>query len=222
MRILITALFLIAGACLYSLSAQTASEGARTFTKKSSANGVSVVLMGQPKNVDQVLQDQFKRATGSKGKNYKGMKVFEGVRYNAISNSTLDIYYQVEKASKNDDTNSRVTVFLSSGNENFLDSRDYPDEIYATEELLDGLELDVNIYEMKLAIDEQQKVIDKAIKTQEKLVQDSIDLEISLAETLQAIEENKVNRANQLQSIAEEELRIDEFRHELGRLEEEK
>lgn len=198
------------------LFAQQATEGARTFARKSTANGVSITIMGQSKNVATVLEEKLQKATGSKSKNYKGLRVFEGVRVLSISNSTLDLYYEVEKA---DNNNSRVTIFLSSGNENFLDSRDYPDEIYATEDMLAGLELEVNIYEMKLAIEEQGKVIEKAIKEQEKLVKDSVDLEVQLAETLQAIEENKVSRANQLQKIAEEEVRLGEFKEELGNLE---
>ena len=219
MRILITALFLFAGAWGFHLSAQTATEGARTFARSSTGNGVSVVLMGQPKNVQAVLEDKIAKATNSKAKNYKGLRQFSGVRYREISNSTLDIYFEVSQAGKGESNQSQVTVFLSSGNENFLDSRDYPDEIDATRRMLQGLEHEVNIYEMKLAIGEQEKVIANAIKAQEKLVKDSVALEVKLAETLQAIETNKVNRANQLQKIAEEEVRLSEFKHELGRLE---
>jgi 2-phosphoglycerate kinase len=220
MKAIFSALIFMASVFSMQLSAQVANEGARTFAKKSTANGISVVVMGQPKNVEAVLEEKLQKATASKSKNYKGLRVFEGVRAQNISPSTLDIYYEVEKAGKDDDNNSRVTIFLSSGNENFLDSRDYPDEVNATAEMLEGLEHEVNIYEMKLAIGEQEKVIDKAVKDQEKLVKDSVDLEVKLAETYKAIEENKVNRANQLQKIAEEEARLSEFKQELGRLEE--
>ncbi len=220
MRIFITALLLLVGTLVSQLSAQSATEGARTFARSSTGNGVSVVLMGQPKNVQAVLEDKIAKATNSKAKNYKGLRQFSGVRYREISNSTLDIYFEVSQAGKGEANQSQVTVFLSSGNENFLDSRDYPDEIYNTRRMLEGLELEVNIYEMKLAIGEQEKVIANAIKTQEKLVKDSVALEVKLAETLQAIEQNKIDRANQLQKIAEEEVRIGEFKQELARLEE--
>jgi hypothetical protein len=220
MKTILTALFLLVGVCSLQLSAQTANEGARTFAKKSTANGISIVVMGQPKNVETVLDEKLQKVTGTKSKSYKSLRVFEGARAQNISASTLDIYYEVEKAAKDDDTHSRVTIFLSSGNENFLDSRDYPDEVNATAEMLEGLEHEVNIYEMKLAIDEQQKVIEKANKDHEKMVKDSVSLEVKLAETLQAIEENKVNRANQLLKIAEEGVRLEEFRRELARLEE--
>ena len=81
-----------------------------------------------------------------------------------------------------------------------------------------GLEMEVKKYEFQVAIDDQAKLIEKAEKDYDKMHSDSLKLETKLAETLQALEEIKVNRATQKVKIAEEKDRLQEFRTELGRL----
>jgi hypothetical protein len=79
-------------------------------------------------------------------------------------------------------------------------------------EVLYKLIYEARLFEMDLAIEDQQKTLEKAIKEHDKLLKDSIDLEVQLAETLQAIEDNKHARASQREVIAEEEIRLVEFK----------
>lgn len=199
----------------FALKGQQASEGSYPFMKKESGNGLSMVLQGQPKNVEAVLDEKLKDGTGIKGRKRSGNRAYENARYRKISPESLDIFYRVERASRGDKTNSRVFLFLSSGNNNFLDSKTYPDEIASAKEFLAGLPLAVEIYEMGLVIENQQKVIEKEIKRHEQMVKDSISLEAKLAETIQAIENNKQDRGNQLDKIANERARMEEFREKL-------
>lgn len=203
---------------LSTISAQNITEGTANFSRKISGNALSITVQGQPKNVTTVLDQKFLAGTGSKGKNKGGMRTYEGARFRTLSTSTLDMYYKVEKASRSDANNSRVHLFLSAGNYNFLNSNKYPDEMRGAREILEGLQLDVTIYELELAMDEQGKVIDKEIRNHERMVKDSVDLEVKLAETQTAIEENKVDRANQLIKIDEERNRLMDFKKELHRL----
>lgn len=202
----------------WAVTAQEVSEGTRPFMKKETANSLSIVLLGQPKNVEAVFDEKIRAATNDRGRTRSGLRAFEGVRYPALSGSQIDIYYRVEKASRQDDSHSRVTLFLAAGNNNFMNSLKYPREIGAATEILEGLELEVMIYEMGLLIEEQKKVIDKEVKTQERLVRDSVDLQTQLAETLQAIEDNKVARATQIEKIKQEEARLGEFEDRLRQL----
>ena len=208
--------------CLFAfadLHAQEVLETSRSLMRKTSGNALSVVLQGQPKNVETVLDQKFKAGSGTKGKKSKGMTAYEGVVYRDISSSSMDYYYKVEKASKNDDIHTRVSLFISAGNNNFVDSSTNPEEIKAAKKMLKGLETEVKKYEFKVAIEEQTKLIAKTKKEYDKMVNDSVKLETKLAETIQAIEENKVNRFSQLVKISEEENRLEEFRTELGKLE---
>ncbi|MEM7656239.1 MAG: hypothetical protein AAF399_08945, partial [Bacteroidota bacterium] len=212
-----TLLLLLMGLMAVSISAQDASvsEDVRPFWKKENGNALSMILEGQPKNVEAVMQKTFLAGTGNKGKTKSGVRLYEGVRYGEISNQMMDYYFKVEKASKSDKNSSRVTLFLSTGNYNFVDSDSYPDEITNATEVLQNLPYDVRLYEMDLAIEDQQKTLEKAIKSHDKMVKDSINLENTLAETLQAIEDNKHARANQRETIAQEEVRLQEFRERL-------
>ncbi|MEM7373607.1 MAG: hypothetical protein AAF587_33595 [Bacteroidota bacterium] len=195
--------------------AQDVSEGNQSFMKKETKNALSIVLRGQSKNVSAVLDQKFKLATGSKAKVKSGLKMYEGVHHADLSSNRMDVYYKVDRVGKSDKNSSRITLFMSSGNMNFMTSETFPEEMANATDFLQGLEYDVKIYEMELAIEDQEKVIAKAIKEQEKLEKDSVNLEQKLAETLQAIEDNKVARATQIQTIQSEEGNLNEFRTKL-------
>ena len=198
------------------VSAQDISEGSREFIKKESANALSIVVQGQEKNVEAVLDEKLKKATGEKSKNMKGMRYFSNARLGA--SGAMDIYFRVEKAGKADKNHSRAVLFLSSGNDNFIDSETNPNEIVAVKELLTGLQLDVEIYELQLAIDDQNKVIEKAIKDHDKMVSDSVKLEEVMAKTLEEMETNKVDRRTQLEVIEQEKVRLADFQDYLYKL----
>lgn len=200
------------------LLAQEVHETSRKFMKKSAGNALSIVIQGQPKNVEHVLNDLFKSQTGNKGKTSKGVTAFEGSVFRRISSGTMDYYFEVEKPSKGDEIHSRVSLFIAEGNQNFISSSTHPEQMKAAKTFMKGLEMDVKKYEFQVAIDDQTKLIEKEEKNYEKMYQDSLKLETKLAETLQALEEIKVNRASQKVKIAEEKDRLVEFRTELGRL----
>ncbi|TAE50691.1 MAG: hypothetical protein EAZ89_11545 [Bacteroidetes bacterium] len=200
--------------------AQEVSEAPRTFIKKETKNALSIVVQGLPKNVEAVLDQKIRTNTGMKGKPESGLTLYPQVRYADISTNSLDLYTRVEKASKTSDTESRVTLFLSSGNGNFLDSKTNSEEIRRATTMLQSLEMEVKIYEVNLVIEEQKKVVEKALLVQEKLVKDSVELERKLAETMQAIEQNKRDRANQVMKISEEQVRKGDFEHKLASLQE--
>lgn len=212
---IITAIVLWAG----SLMAQV-SEGIQPFAKKESGNALTIQVEGQAKNVAAVLDKKFKAETKSKGKAIRGvktlsggMKTFTGARYSAISSSTMDYTYRVEKARGAKDQ-SVVHLWISSGNNNFISSDNYGDEIaYATEEL-EGLQYEITVYEFELMIQEQEKVASNEVKTHDKLVKDSIKLQDQLAKILNDIEDNRLARADQLNLIAAEEQKLADFRLE--------
>ena len=202
----------------FTVYAQQVTEGNQPFMKKETANALSIIIQGQPKNVEDVLDKKFKGATNTRGRTSRGLTTYEGARYSRLSVATLDYFYRVEKAGKRNDALSRVVLFLSTGNNNFISSDSHPEEIVAATEMLEGLQLEVNIYELELVIGEQNKVIEKSIREHEKMVRDSVNLEHKLAETLKDIEENKINRANQLVQIDEEKMKLLEMEAELERL----
>ena len=201
-----------------STIAQQVTEGNQPFMKKETGNALTIILQGQPKNVEDVLDKKFKGATNTRGRSSRGMTTYEGAHYSRLSGAALDYFYRVERAGKRDDALSRVVLFLSTGNNNFISSSSHPEEMVAATEMLEGLQLEVNIYELELVMEEQSKIIDKSVREHDKMVRDSVNLENKLAETLQAIEENKISRANQLVQIDEDKRKLLEMEAELDRL----
>ena len=200
------------------LFAQEIHETSRKFMRKASGNALSIVIQGQPKNVENVMNELFKSQTGTKGKTTKGTTGYVSSVFRTISSSTMDYYFEVSKASKDDDIHSRVSLFIAEGNQNFISSSTHPEQMKAAKKFMKGLEMEVKRYEFQVAIDDQTKLIEKVEKDYEKMHSDSLKLETKLAETLQALEEIKVNRATQKVKISEEKDRLEEFRTELGRL----
>ncbi|MDW3646288.1 MAG: ribosomal protein L7/L12 [Bacteroidia bacterium] len=210
---LISALLILTTALMAQVS-----EGVQAYAKKESGNALTITLEGQPKNVAEVLNRKFKAETNSKGKAMRGikslsggMKTFTGVRYSAISGSTMDYTYRVEKAKGTKD-HSVVHIWMSTGNNNFIDSGSYPDEIDYAMDMMEGLQHEVSVYEFELMIEEQEKVASNAVKTHDRLVKDSIKLEDQLAKLLDQIEQNKADRAAQLIAISQEEQKLADFR----------
>lgn len=179
--------------------------------KKEKGNALTLTLEGQKKNVETVLNKAIKESTGQKSKSMKGFTLFEGVRFTEVSSSSLDIYYKVAKASKKDQLNSKVTLFLSSGYNNFLDSGESPDEIASAKRFLERMIPEVRRYELQLAIEEQTKTVDKSIKEQNKLEGELEDLLQKKEDLLTAIEENKQNQESQKQTIENEQVRLADF-----------
>ena len=211
--------------CFMSLSLMAqVSEGLQAYAKKESGNALTIMVEGQAKNVAEVMNRKLKAETNTKGKTMRGikrlsggMKTFTASRYGSISSSSMDYTYRVEKAKGTKD-HSVVHFWISTGNNNFIDSGSYPDEIDAATEMLEGLQHEVAVYEFELMIEEQEKVASNAVKTHDKLVKDSIKLQDQLAKILDQIEQNKSDRATQLLTIADEEQKLADFRVEFDEL----
>jgi hypothetical protein len=215
------ALFSLIFGCAMLSFGQRPIEAPETFQRGVTANAVSITLAGQQKNVEKVVDDKFQAGTGKKSKPYKGLIFFSGVRYPALSPATLDIYFRVDKPSRNEDNLSKVVVFLSSGQENFISSNTHAEEIENLEAILDELPFEVRKYELQLAIEEQQKVIDRDIREHERMVKDSVALQKTLADTYKAIDENKTSRSNQLKKIDEGKVKKAELEKALKEMDEE-
>ena len=200
--------------------AQDVREGTYAMSRKVSGNALTVEIQGQDNNIEEVLKRKFKEKTGEKGKTRFGLISFEGARYSTISSSTLDYYIKVEKASKGDNARSIVYLFLSAGNNNFLDSNTHPDEMISASEMLENLQYEVTVYEFELAIEEQSKLLSKAAKEHERMVKDSVSLEKRLKETQEAIIANKEELQRQKITLREEQDKLADFKREFARVKE--
>ncbi|MEM6261862.1 MAG: hypothetical protein AAGI38_05100, partial [Bacteroidota bacterium] len=180
----------------FGLGQERASEARQKLMKNASQPAVSIILTGSQKNVSHVVKEKIKAATGKKSKAIKGSNAYLGVYLKRIYSSTMDVYFTLDKMGSKEVPQTRVNLFLSTGNENFMDSGKYPEVIENAKTFLEELPREVKIYELELAIADQQKTIDKTVKDYERMGRDSVNLEIQRVETLQAIDQNKLDREN--------------------------
>ncbi|MEL6132016.1 MAG: hypothetical protein AAFR59_01490, partial [Bacteroidota bacterium] len=131
-----------------STHAQKVNEGKQEFMKKTTGNAFTITIQGQEKNVLAVLDQKFRSGLKVKPKSKSGFHYYEGVTFSEIANNRWDYYYKAERASRKSSSETRITVFVSAGNNNFLTSSNYPDEMGKLTEMMEGLQLEVKIYEM--------------------------------------------------------------------------
>jgi DNA repair exonuclease SbcCD ATPase subunit len=142
-----------------------------------------------------IKQSENEVATGEKVKSTKGLFAVESVTFDPISARTLDYYYRVEPIGKKEENQSRVTLFLSAGYYNFLDSETYPKEVAAARTFLQSLAKNTLIYRLQEKIKAQQELVNEQIKEEadlqkegQKLHKDKIDADSNIKKLDEEIE----------------------------------
>jgi len=197
--------------------AQSASEVTVDFEKKVPANALSITIPASTKTVEAVMEEKFKKETKGKGKGAGKNTGFLGVIYSKISASTMDYFYRVEKADK-EDKSSNVLLFISLGNNNFIKSDKYPQEMAAAKGELEGLLKEVKIYELTENVKGQEKAVEKVLEQQKKLEGEMTSLEKQLKETQANIEKNKGSQEKQKKMIEDEQNKLKQFKSDLEAL----
>lgn len=199
--------------------AQKSSQGSAKSPLGDNGKCIKIEFEGQKKNVEDVLKKKFKKL---KNKKEKGYEAFKAQIFPEISSQTLDIYYKVNK--KGDDK-SEVVMFLSTGYDNWLDQSEHGAEINNCMKMLDGLVAEVRKYELELAIGAQTKILEDAVKEQEKLVSENEKLKKELEKLQKEIEENKQNtednlkaQEDQKKTVEDEKKVLDELQKKLGQV----
>jgi len=183
--------------------------------RKEEGNALSVDIVGQKKNIEDVLEKKFKIQTGMKSRSRKGVTAFETARMLDVSSHQLDYYYDVENKKGIDNTYT-VRLFIKDGNE-FLNSDTYPEEMEAAREMLENLQYETTVYEFELAVNEQQEILDKVITNHRKMVEDSIKLEAKMDDLLRDMENNRNELQEQIVKIEEERLRLEALKEEMDK-----
>lgn len=207
----------------FSAKAQNADviEGKFPFHKKmaAQANGLAVIIEGSAEEVQEVMERVFlSELESGKLKNMKqGIMGVESAKMARMSERTLDYYYRIEPVAAQVQGPTKVSLFLSAGNNNFLDSDKYPEEMAAAKTMLQELQSKVEGYQLELAIEAQEarvksalkeqedyiKERDALLKQQEALVKEEQSIIKKQAELEQRLAEVKQEQIHQQQVVAE-------------------
>jgi hypothetical protein len=204
------------------LSAQDVTESVYPYMKKEKAPGFSIVVLGDPKNVEVVIEQLIEAQSKAKAKSDKGMMVFENAQFSPISSEKNTYYFTLDNPSRKDKEHTLVTMFVRDGIGQFVTSITGPRTAENGISWLEELEINVKIYEMSLVLEDQTKVLEKEMKAQSNLVDDSVALQKTLIDLNASIEDNHQAITDQKGNVNEEAKRLENFRAKLEALKEER
>ena len=189
-------------------------EGRYEFMKKvaDQANGISLILNGSTDAIQAILQKKMKAESGVRVRNIKhGIQGAEAVRLSTISQSMFDYYYKLESVGKKNENQTRLTLFVSAGNYNFLTSEKYPVEMEAAKNWLSQVARDATLYQQQLYIEQQARNVAKAEKELENTLSEREKLEEMLADIQAKIEANSQSQLGLQERIQGERNRLEKM-----------
>jgi hypothetical protein len=142
------------------------------------------------------LQKYFEKL-GYKSKKAKDYFLYNGISLPQLGSQPLDLYFMVDRKSRQDKGTSVITLLVSTGFENFINDSTNPDLIAASRIYLTNLREVVAEYDLDLQIENQEDVIKKAEKKFINLQEDGMDLEKKKKKIEEEIAKNIVDIAQQ-------------------------
>ncbi|RMG56345.1 MAG: hypothetical protein D6722_26655 [Bacteroidetes bacterium] len=173
------------------LQAQMPLEGSYTFDKRLApmANGVTMEMNASYAQIEALLDQKFKAAGAKVKKERKDLYLAQSTVIPSISGRTLDYYYRLEEPSKNQ-PRPRLTLFLSLGNQNFLSSDMYPQEIEAAKAFLANLDAEARRAAIQAEVTAQTAALNELLKKQASLKEEQTTLEEEKAKLEAALQKN--------------------------------
>ncbi len=152
------------------------------------------------KTTQAAIYDKFTKL-GYKSKETKGFMVYKGVRMAEIGSDMYDLYFMVDKKSRKDKDNSKITLLISKGLEQFVS-----DTLDATvfnngKNYLTNFGPVIVAYDLEVQIKEQQEVVQKNEKKSSSLIEDSVSLQKEKAKLEKKISDNEQDQVTQKAEI---------------------
>ncbi len=152
---------------------------ARTVTteyQKSMQPAIEVDVPFAEKTVTNSIIEKFENR-GYKGKESKGYLTFKGVRLSELGKGEYDLYFKVDRKSRQQKDASVITLLISSGYDKFISESDNPDLIDNAKKMLNEQTGVTAAHDLELQIQEQDEINIKEDKKLATLVSDSVNLQ---------------------------------------------
>lgn len=152
---------------------------ARTVTteyQKSMQPAIEVEVPYAEKTVTNSIIEKFEKK-GYRGKENKGYLTFKGVRLPELGKGEYDLYFKVDRKSRQQKDASLITLMISSGYDKFISESDNPDLIDNAKKMLDEQTGVTAAHDLELQIQEQDEINRKEDKKLAALASDSINLQ---------------------------------------------
>lgn len=148
------------------------------------------------KTTQAAIEDKFTKM-GYKGKDTKGFTVFKGVRIAELGNDMYDLYFMVDKKSRKDKDNSKITLLVSKGLEQFVSDTLDANVFNNSKTYLNNLGPAIVAYDLELQIKDQQETVQKNEKKAANLVDDAAGLQKDKIKLEKKIADNEQDQAKQ-------------------------
>lgn len=191
---LIVALFVVS-----AMNAQVSFDAVAEFNKQN-VPAVSIILDQNQDITCEALQKRFEKDLRLKGTNEKGFRAYKAQVVAEFGPMAYDVYTLVEVEGKNKKAQrSKITVMVSSGNENFLSNSTNP-------ELIDNVKKFLNAIPAYVADYDRQKKLDAANEELTKVQKEFEKEESKIASYQDKIKESEAAKsklASQIQKLKE-------------------
>lgn len=165
--------------------------------------------------VEAVILEDMKYQGFGKGDGFKGFQKYAGILFTNLSSEKIDFYFKVDPKSKKEKDKSIVYVVISKGYDNFVSSSSDPAIIEATKQYLSGLIDKFGQQKIKLAIEEQKEIVEKADKKLNSLVVTAESLKTKLKEIEDSIVKNAQEQETQKTVLAKEKELLENLKLQL-------
>lgn len=165
--------------------------------------------------VEAVILEDMKYQGFGKGDGFKGFQKYAGILFASLSSEKIDFYFKVDPKSKKEKDKSIVYVVISKGYDNFVNSSSDPAIIEATKQYLTGLIDKFGQQKIKLAIEEQKEVVEKADKKLNTLIVTAESLKTKQKEIEESIAKNAQDQETQKTVLAKEKELLENLKLQL-------
>lgn len=189
--------------------AQETSELMITFDKKAlPVNAVQIKLSGSAKGAEEIMFEKMRKASTLKPKKEGDVMVVRAAIIPEISQTKMDYSYRVDKAEKG----STLTFYISLGNNNYIRSDKYPQEIESAKKFLLSVEKDLKVYDQEIVVKDQTE----AVKKEESKLKDA---EKAAADLDKKIKEMQAQLEKAQKSVSEQKGVLDVAKAKLAEFE---
>jgi hypothetical protein len=153
-----------------------AREGTVSYQKNALSAAV-IELPYAPDMVNEAMNDYLSKKGKSKGTDLKGFSTFRNTEALAYDSTNADLYFKIERKSRQQKNTSLVSLLLSSPKADMTTANIRYLNMEEAKDYLNGLVPAIDAYNLELKIKEQNEVIKKAEAKYKSLVSDGEDLE---------------------------------------------
>jgi hypothetical protein len=148
------------------------------------------------KTTQAAIEDKMAKM-GYKGKDTKGFTVFKGVRITELGADMYDLYFMVDKKSRKDKDNSKITLLISKGLEQFVSDTLDVNVFNNGKTYLNNFGPVIVAYDLEVQIKEQQDAVQKNEKKAANLVDDAAGLQKDKVKLEKKIADNEQEQVKQ-------------------------